>query len=62
MSESNEILTMRDMAWERAKGELHGYLRTFWPEYTMSGAKIDNGFEDAHKRIHSFIKEFEDNK
>lgn len=61
MSESNEILTLRQMAWQRAKGELLAYLETYWPSYAPGGKELDNGFEEAHERIHAFIKDFEDN-
>jgi hypothetical protein len=29
--ESHEVLTLRAMAWERAKGELNAMLATYWP-------------------------------
>jgi hypothetical protein len=61
MLESNEMLTLRAMAWERAKGELRAYLETFWPKYAPSGQEIDNGFESANARIEAFIRDFEDN-
>ena len=48
-----EILTMRAMAWQRAKGELHAYLETFWDD--------SSGFEKADKKIKDFIKDFQDN-
>lgn len=54
--------TMRAMAWQRAKGELLAYLETYWPKYNSNGEKLDNGFEDAQKRIESFIADFEDNR
>ena len=61
MTESTEILTMRAMAWERAKGELLAYLQTFWPSYAPGGKQLDNGFKEADERIEAFIKEFEEN-
>lgn len=62
MTESNELLTLRAMAWERAKGELRAYLHTFWPSYhPTTGERIDNGFDEAYQRINSFIREFEYN-
>ena len=61
MSESNEILTMRAMAWERAKGELLAYLQTFWPHYAANGNKLENGFAKADGLISGFITDFEDN-
>ena len=62
MSESKTLTSMRRMAWHRAKGELLAYLETFWPEYSANGNQIDHGFEDANRRIESFIREFEDNQ
>ena len=59
--ESNEMLTLRAMAWERAKGELLAYLQTYWPSYNARGEKIPNGFEEADERIKAFIKDFQDN-
>jgi len=60
MSESNEILTLRAMAWERAKGELGAYLQTFWPQFASNGRQLDNGFNVADEKINNFIKDFED--
>jgi hypothetical protein len=54
--------TMRAMAWQRAKGELLSYLETYWPKYDRRGQKLDNGFEDAQKRIDAFIADFENNR
>jgi hypothetical protein len=62
MSESKILMSMRRMAWQRAKGELNSYLETYWPEYKTNGEKIDHGFEDASRRIEAFIREFEDNQ
>ena len=59
--ESKEILTMRGMAWERAKGELRSYLQTFWSSYSPNNKKLENGFDEANKRIEEFIKSFEEN-
>lgn len=61
MTESKEILTMRSIVWERAKGELNAYMQTFWPEYEMDGSKRSNGFDEAQARISKFIRDFEDN-
>jgi len=55
------ILTMRAMAWERAKGELGCYLATYWPRWDAGGKKLDNGYEQARERIEAFIKDFEAN-
>lgn len=59
--DSHEILTMRAMAWERAKGELHAYLHTYWPRFGRDAQRLDNGFDEADRRIREFIQEFEDN-
>jgi hypothetical protein len=53
MSESNELRTMRMMAWERAKGELRSMLATYWDNYDRYTL-----MDDAVER---FIKEVEDN-
>lgn len=55
------LKTLRAMAWQRAKGELQAYLETYWPKYN-NGQKLDNGFEDAQKRIEAFIADFEENQ
>jgi hypothetical protein len=55
------LQTLRAMAWQRAKGELQSYLETYYPEYDGNGKMIDNGFDDAQKRIDEFIADFEDN-
>jgi len=57
--ESQEILTMRAIAWEKAKCELNSYLQTFWPSYNRSGGEIDNGFKESEKKIKAFIDDFE---
>ena len=54
--ESRELIVMREMAWERAKGELNGMLATY------SGDKRD--IEKYHKfnnNYKSFVKYVEDN-
>jgi len=53
MQESKEILTMRAMAWERAKGELRAYLQTYW-----SGNE-EATYEKADAKIEAFIEDFE---
>jgi hypothetical protein len=45
---------LRLMAWERAKGELHSILQTYWDE------DYDEGFEDMRKAVNAFIKKVED--
>ena len=60
MSDSMEIISIRRIQWQRAKGELMGFLETFWPEYDRHSKKIDNGFEQHQERIELFIKDMED--
>jgi hypothetical protein len=57
--ESNEVLTMRAMAWQRAKGELNAMLATYRP---VSGQLGGGGPEQAidelnamQDRVQSFI-------
>lgn len=61
MSESKEIMTMRAMAWRRAKGELEAYLETFWGDGLPAHMSKDDSFEQASRRIAAFIKDFEGN-
>jgi len=57
--ESTEIITMRHMAWERAKGELNSLLHTYYSRYDSQGKKVENGFDEANDRIRVFIEDFE---
>jgi hypothetical protein len=60
--EAYKILTsIRQMAWQRAKGELMAFLETFWPECDSRGQLADNGFDDAKNRIENFIEDMENN-
>lgn len=59
MSDKN-ILTMRAMAWQRAKGELLSILETYWPEWDSVGKKRENGFDLASQKINAFIRNFEE--
>ncbi len=61
MKESKEMLTLRRMAWARAKGELRSILETYWSEYSTNGKELDTEFKDVNERIINFIKDFEDN-
>jgi hypothetical protein len=47
--ESNEVLTMRAMAWQRAKGELNAMLATYRP---VSGSVGAGGPEHAIDEMH----------
>ena len=51
--ESNEIITLRYMAWERAKGELQSLLHTYWDDNYIHLEKVE-------KLIEKFIGDFED--
>jgi hypothetical protein len=53
MSEDRVIRNMRNMAWERAKGELNAMLHTFWDG--------NDNFEKLKNAIDEFTKEVEDN-
>ncbi len=61
MDEVKLMKTMRQMAWNRAKGELLSMLDTYWPYWTADNKKIENGFEETDKRIREFIADFESN-
>ena len=55
--ESHEVLTLRAMAWERAKGELNAMLATYWP----SPADGDTARAEMVERVHSFINDVDEN-
>lgn len=46
-----QILTMRAMSWQRAKGDL----QTFWPD----NKEKDNGYKAASEKIKEFIENME---
>ena len=52
---SNVLISMRLMAWERAKGELNSLLHTYWED--ESGNK--SNFKPRKELIENFIKDFE---
>ncbi|MFW6219331.1 MAG: hypothetical protein ACOC33_00555 [bacterium] len=56
----DEYITIRNMAWERAKGELRSILQTYWVTHRTDNTKTDNGNKEAKEKIESFIKDFED--
>ena len=59
--ESNEILTLRRMQWQRAKGEMNAFRETFWPEYNRHGAVTNhNSFTEVDRIVDDFIIEIED--
>jgi len=51
------IRNLRQMAWERAKGELYSMKHTFW----MDGLDPDSQFSRLSAEISKFILEVEDN-
>ena len=55
--ESYEVLTMRAMAWERAKGELAAMLATYWPEPCSD----NTAREEMAERFRHFVVEVEEN-
>ena len=63
--ESNEVLTLRAMAWQRAKGELHAMLATYWPIIGVAGAgserRVLSTEHDVRERVREFIADVEEN-
>ena len=61
--ESTEVLTMRAMAWQRAKGELNAMLATYRPvSGTVGGGGPEaetESLEQMQQRVLSFIAEVE---
>ena len=55
--ESHEVLTLRAMAWERAKGELRAMLATYWPNPTEG----DTARAEMEERVRDFIANVEEN-
>jgi hypothetical protein len=51
--ESYEIRTMRNMAWERAKGELRSILHTYW--------RNEESFEKYKEHMERFVSQIENN-
>lgn len=56
--ESHEVLTLRAMAWERAKGELNAMLATYWPSV---GDDINTARTEMTERVRDFFAEVEEN-
>lgn len=54
--ESHEVLTLRAMAWERAKGVLNAMLATYWPT-----PGDDTARDDMVERVRDFIALVEEN-
>ena len=61
--ESNEVLTMRAMAWQRAKGELNAMLATYWPDArfiaTAEKAGAPSSLQDMQDRVRTFVADVE---
>lgn len=57
-NDSREVRTMRHMAWERAKGELHSMIASFWGDGTPGGC---DEFKKLKKTVDNFITDVEDN-
>ena len=55
--ESHEVLTLRAMAWERAKGELNAVLATYWP----SPGEQDTARAEMVERVRAFVEDVEAN-
>jgi len=53
MSESKEILTLRLMAWQRAKGELGAMMQTYWEDSSYDETKkiVDKFLEDLQEYV-----------
>ena len=56
-NDSREIRTMRHMAWERAKGELHSMLTTFQGD---GNPGLSEEFTNLDKAVQDFITHVED--
>lgn len=56
MNEKYILVSMRTMAWERAKGELRSVIHTYW---SNEGREHEELRDVAHK-IGEFIQEMED--
>lgn len=61
---SLEVLTMRSMAWERAKGELFAMLATYQPAHGSLGAggpeQSAAQADDMGERIRQFVLDVEE--
>ena len=57
--ESREVLTLRLMAWERAKGELRAMVATYWPTPSAHQDPETVARESVLKRVEGFITSVE---
>lgn len=61
LSEDKFLAVQREMAFQRACGELRSMLATYYPHYDRHGQKIPNGFEEMEARIEAFITDVKAN-
>lgn len=63
-SPSNDTLlkTQRQMAWERAKGELRSMMVTFWcyPDRDIEGRLTNEQYHKLDEAVNQFITKIED--
>ena len=61
--ESPEVLTLRAMAWQRAKGELYAVLATYWPVTGALGAggpeQAASAEQEMRARVEAFVTDVE---
>jgi hypothetical protein len=57
--ESREVLTLRLMAWERAKGELRAMIATYWPTPSANHDPETLARDPMVKRVEAFIANVE---
>ena len=57
--ESREVLTLRLMAWERAKGELRAMAATYWPSLSSHQGVETVARDVMVQRVESFIANVE---
>lgn len=55
----HEVLTLRAMALERAKGELNAMLTTYWPSAPADGDNTTRS--EMVERVKAFIADVEEN-
>lgn len=56
--ESPEVLTMHAMSWQRAKGELHAMLATYWPVVGGLGAGGPEQAASAEHDLRECVRDF----
>ena len=56
MSDTREMISMRQAQWARAKGEMYAFLQFFWPIYDpITGKPIHGVYEVAKEAIDKCI-------